>query len=69
VYYIAQSITPPLSWRMGIEQVDHAVAVRMDAKEVHMSIAGKSDQKLLEIAATMPPPMKQDITRAINAKK
>jgi hypothetical protein len=54
---------------MGIEQVDHAVAVRMDAKEVHLSIAGKSDQKLLEIAATMPPPMKQDITRAINAKK
>jgi hypothetical protein len=37
-----------------------------DCTFVHMSIAGKSDQKLLEV---MPPPMKQDITRAIHAKK
>jgi hypothetical protein len=36
---------------------------------VHMSIAGESDQKLLEVAAAMPPPMKKDIVRAINIKK
>jgi hypothetical protein len=47
----------------------YACAYGKDCTFVHMSIAGKSDQKLLEIAATMPPPMKQDITRAINAKK
>jgi hypothetical protein len=35
---------------------------------VHMFIAGKSEQKLLEVAPTMPPLMRQDITRAINAK-
>jgi Alliinase EGF-like domain len=58
----------------------HLAAVRKDGRPytcgfgkdctfVHMSIAGKSDQKLLEVAAAMPPPMKQDITRAIHAKK
>jgi hypothetical protein len=47
----------------------YTCAYGKDCTFVHMSIAGKSDQKLLEIAATMPPPMKQDITRAINAKK
>ena len=40
-----------------------------DCTFVHMSIAGKSDQKLMEIAAGMPPPFRQDITRAITAKK
>jgi hypothetical protein len=40
-----------------------------DCTFVHMSIAGKSDRKLLEAAAAMPAPMRQDIARAINAKK
>jgi hypothetical protein len=40
-----------------------------DCTFVHISIARKSDQKLLEVAATMPPPMKQDITKAITSKK
>ena len=40
-----------------------------DCTFVHMSIVGKSDQKLLEVAATMPPSMKQDISKAIHSKK
>jgi hypothetical protein len=40
-----------------------------DCTFTHMSVAGKSDQKLLEVAATMPPPMRQDIIRANNARK
>ena len=40
-----------------------------DCTFVHMSIVGKTDQKLLEIAAGMPPPMKADITRAVNLRK
>jgi hypothetical protein len=47
----------------------YACGFGKDCTFVHMSIVGKSDQKLLEVAATMPPPMKQDITRAINLKK
>ena len=35
----------------------------------HVSIAGKSEQKLLEVAAGMPPPMKQDIIKAIQGRK
>ena len=47
----------------------YACGFGKDCTFVHVSIVGKSDQKLLEIAAGMPPPMKQDITRAIQAKK
>jgi hypothetical protein len=47
----------------------YACSFGKDCTFVHMSIVGKSDQKLLEVAANMPPPMKQDITRAINSKK
>lgn len=36
---------------------------------VHMSIAGKSDERLLEIASTMPSPIKHDLIRAINLRK
>lgn len=36
---------------------------------VHLSIAGKSDEKLLEIAGTMPSPIKSDLIRAINLRK
>lgn len=36
---------------------------------VHLSIAGKSDERLLEIAGTMPPPIKSDLIRAINLRK
>jgi hypothetical protein len=46
----------------------YACGFGKDCTFVHMSIAGKSDQKLLEVAAAMPPPMRQDIARAINAK-
>ena len=35
----------------------------------HVSIAGKSSQKLLEIAAGMPSPRRQDLTKAIGSKK
>jgi hypothetical protein len=47
----------------------YACGFGKDCTFVHMSIAGKSDQKLLEIAAGMPSPMKQDIVKAIQAKK
>ena len=40
-----------------------------DCTFIHMSIAGKSEQKLLEVAAGMPSPMKQDIVKAIQARK
>ena len=36
---------------------------------VHMSIAGKSDERLLETASTMPSPIKHDLIRAINLRK
>jgi hypothetical protein len=36
---------------------------------VHMSVSGKSEQKLMEVAASMPSPMKQDMVRAIQARK
>lgn len=35
----------------------------------HVSIVGKTTERLLEIASAMPPPMKQDLTRAINLRK
>jgi hypothetical protein len=47
----------------------YTCAYGKDCTFVHMSIAGKSNQKLLEVATTMPPPMKQDISRAINSRK
>lgn len=40
-----------------------------DCTFVHMSIAGMTNQKLLEVAAGMPSPMKQDITKAVQARK
>jgi hypothetical protein len=36
---------------------------------VHMSIAGKSDERLTEIASSMPAPIKHDLIRAINMRK
>jgi hypothetical protein len=48
----------PYAWEYG-----------KDCTFVHMFIARKSDQKILEVAATMPPPMKQVITKAITSKK
>jgi hypothetical protein len=47
----------------------YACGYGKDCTISHISIVGKSDQKLLEIAAGMPPPMKQDISRAVNVKK
>ena len=35
----------------------------------HTSIAGKSKEKLTEKASGMPPPMKQDLIRSIQARK
>jgi hypothetical protein len=36
---------------------------------VHTSISGKSDERLLEIASTMPLPIKHDLIRAISLRK
>jgi hypothetical protein len=47
----------------------YACGYGKDCTFSHISIVGKSDQKLLEIAAGMPPPMKSDITRAVNLRK
>jgi hypothetical protein len=44
----------------------YTCAYGKDCTFVHISMTGKSDQKLLEVAATMPPPMKQDINSSSN---
>lgn len=40
-----------------------------DCTFVHMSIAGMTNQKLMDVAAGMPSPMRQDITKAVQARK
>jgi hypothetical protein len=47
----------------------YACGFGKDCTLSHVSIVGKSNQKLLEIAAGMPSPMKQDLTKAIGSKK
>ena len=47
----------------------YACGFGKDCTFSHVSIVGKSNQKLLEIAAGMPSPMKQDLTKAIGSKK
>ena len=47
----------------------YACGFGKDCTFIHMSVAGKSDQKLNEIASGMPSPMKQDLLKAILAKK
>lgn len=42
---------------------------RKDCTFIHMSVAGKSNQKLNDIASGMPSAMKQDLLKAILAKK
>jgi hypothetical protein len=54
------------TWKDGRQ---YACAFGKDCTFDYMSIAGKSDQKLLEVSATMPPPKKQDINRAINSRR
>jgi hypothetical protein len=68
--------TKVCSGHLGKQQVatrkdgrPYVCAYGKDCTLVHMSISGKSDQKLLEVAATIPSPMKQDITRAISSRK
>ena len=47
----------------------YACGFGKDCTFSHVSIVGKSNQKLLKIAAGMPSPMRQDLTKAIGSKK
>ena len=47
----------------------YACGFGKDCTFIHMSVADKSKQQLNEIAAAMPSPMKQDLQKAILAKK
>ena len=47
----------------------YACGFGKDCTFIQMSVAGKSNQNLKEIASGMPPPMKQDLLKAILAKK
>jgi hypothetical protein len=47
----------------------YVCAFGKDCTFVHMSIAGMTNQKIMDVAAGMPLQMRQDITKAIQARK